>query len=32
MSAVKKIESRLESDDRELLDCVEAIAVKLGRK
>jgi chromosomal replication initiator protein len=32
MSAVKKIESRIESADRELLDCVEAIAVKLGRR
>jgi chromosomal replication initiator protein len=32
MSAVKKIESRIESEDRELLDCVEAIALKLERK
>ena len=32
MSAVKKIESRIESEDRELLDCVEAIGLKLERK
>jgi len=28
---VRKIESRLESEDRELLDCVEAIAQRLSR-
>ena len=32
MSAVRKIESRLESEDRELLDCVEAIQLKLEKK
>jgi chromosomal replication initiator protein len=32
MSAVKKIESRLGSEDRELKDCVEAIAFKLERR
>jgi chromosomal replication initiator protein len=32
MSAVKKIESRLGSEDRELMDCVEAIEFKLERR
>jgi chromosomal replication initiator protein len=32
MSAVKKIESRIESEDREVLDCMEAIGLKLERK
>jgi hypothetical protein len=32
MSAVKKIESRLESEDRELLDCMEAIQLKLEKR
>jgi chromosomal replication initiator protein len=32
MSAVRKIESRLESEDRELLDCVEAIRLKLEKR
>ncbi len=32
MSAVRKIESRIESADRELLDCVEAIMLKLKLK
>jgi chromosomal replication initiator protein len=32
MSAVKKIGSRIEGEDRELLDCVEAIALKLERR
>jgi hypothetical protein len=32
ISAVRKIESRLESEDRELQDCVEAIQQKLARR
>jgi chromosomal replication initiator protein len=32
MSAVKKIESRIVAEDRELLDCVEAIELKLQKK
>ena len=32
ISAVRKIESRLESEDRELQDCVEAIEQKLARR
>jgi chromosomal replication initiator protein len=32
MSAVRKIESRIESADQELLDCMEAIRLKLEKK
>jgi chromosomal replication initiator protein len=32
MSAVRKIESRIESEDRELLDCMEAIQLKLEKR
>ncbi|MFI5305771.1 MAG: chromosomal replication initiator protein DnaA [Polyangiales bacterium] len=32
MSAVRKIESRIESEDREVLDCVEAVAQKLATR
>jgi chromosomal replication initiator protein len=32
MSAVRKIEGLLESEDQSLLDCIEAIAQKLERR